>query len=103
MAGGINIKVAFLRIVAFGLLCFSAFVAEDNNINKVISNTLTDPFWLGALIICLSWFISLLFGSEYFGNIKITHAAMTFFIITKVIAQVEHGGDYGPWGVVKTH
>ena len=44
MAGsGINDKVAIMRIIAFGLLATSVFI-DVGDFNKVINNTLTDPF-----------------------------------------------------------
>ena len=37
-----------MRIIAFGLLSTGVFV-DIGDFNKVINDTLTDPFWLGAL------------------------------------------------------
>ena len=103
MAGsGINSQVAVIRIIAFGLLVMSVFVGADNN-QTVLDNTVRDPFWLGALGMCLSWLYCYIHQDMYINNINITHAAMTFFIITKIISQIEHGGHYGPWGKLKVH
>lgn len=103
MGAEFNINVGMIRAFAFGLLTLSVFIA--NGFTKTILNTLTDPFWVGAFVMCISWIICLMNNKSYISvgdnKINIPHAAMTFFIITKVIAHTEHGGHYGPWGATK--
>ena len=108
MGAGFNVNVGIIRAFAFGLLTLSVFIA--NGFKKTFVNTLKDPFWIGAFGMCISWIICLKNNSLYifedsgdYNKINITHAAMTFFIITKVIAHTEHGGHYGPWGVKVQH
>jgi hypothetical protein len=84
-------------------LVISVFTAMDYDYTMVIKNTFKDPFWLGAFVIGLAWAISYKNNSVFIQGINITHAAMTFFIITKIISQVEHGGHFGPWGKIKSH
>ena len=100
MAGsGINNKVAIMRIIAFGLLSTSVFV-DIGDFNKVINDTLTDPFWLGAFGMFIAWIISYKNGTNKINGRNITHLAMTIFILTKIISHSTHSKDYSVFGKV---
>ena len=95
-----NKDVVAIRLIAFFLLTLSVIIANNWQIPSV-EFTKNDPFWLGSSAMCLAYLAKYI-GNEP-DNYDLTHGAMTFFILTKVIAQATHGNHYeNAWGLLKS-
>jgi hypothetical protein len=87
MAGGGESPLAqMLKTSAFFMLTISVFI--NKGVGYTLSHTMTDPFYLGAFGMFATYAMKMMTGIDY------TFASMTFFIITKVIAQVTHGAHF---------
>ena len=80
----------YLRLSAFLILLIAELHVTEWKISDLILNTLSNPFWLGIVILIIAYLDHLEFIDLGIKNYDLIYIALSIFIIAKIKSQHYH-------------